>query len=180
LPGRCCCRKDWGYWRENFSGPELGTVFGIFGPVLGLGGILGPLIGGGLIQADLFGLGWRAVFSVNVPIGIAALIVAWRILPHKPGDPSVGIDLVGAALIIASCALLVWPLNLGQEQGWPVWTWVSIAAGFAGFVVFAWQQRRAAAAGRTPLVVPTISATRLHLGSGRHRPVLPRPDRHPG
>jgi hypothetical protein len=85
------------------------------------------------------------------------LVVAWRILPHKPGDRSAGIDLVGAALIVASCALLVRPLNMEQEQGWPVWTWVSIGAGLAGFVFFARQERRAAAAGKTPLVVPRSS-----------------------
>lgn len=156
LAGALLLPQGLGLLRENFSGAEMGKVFGIFGPVLGLGGILGPLIGGGLIQADLFGIGWRAVFLVNVPIGLAALAVSWRILPHKRGDRSMGIDILGATIIVASSALLVLPLNLGQEQGWPAWTWVSIAAGLAGFVVFAGQQRRAVAGGSTPLVVPTI------------------------
>jgi EmrB/QacA subfamily drug resistance transporter len=156
LAGAMLLPQGLGLLRENFSGPELVKVFGVFGPVLGLGGILGPLIGGGLIEANLFGLGWRAVFLVNVPIGIAALVIAWRILPRKAGDASIGVDVAGAAIIVTSSALLVLPLNLGQEQGWPAWTYVSIAAGLAGFVLFALQQRRANAAGRTPLVVPTI------------------------
>ncbi|WP_208760054.1 MFS transporter [Paenarthrobacter nitroguajacolicus] len=151
-----------GLLRENFSGKELAQVFGIFGPVLGLGGILGPLIGGGLIEANLFGLGWRAVFLVNVPIGLAALIVAWRILPRRAGDKSVGVDAVGASIIVAASALLVLPLNFGQEQDWPLWTWLSIAAGLIGFRVFAWQQRAASRRGRTPLVIPGIFSRRAY------------------
>lgn len=156
LAGAMLLPQGLGLLRENFSGKELAKVFGVFGPVLGLGGILGPLIGGGLIEADLFGLGWRAVFLVNVPIGVASLIIAWRILPHRTGDKTVGVDVVGAAIIVAASALLVLPLNFGQEEGWPLWTWLSIAAGLLGFVLFAWQQRAASARGRTPLVVPGI------------------------
>ncbi|WP_405491218.1 MFS transporter [Streptomyces sp. NBC_00096] len=145
-----------GLLRENFSGPELTKVFGIFGPVLGLGGIIGPVLGGGLIEGDLFGLGWRAVFLVNLPIGLAALAVAAKFVPRKPGDRSVRVDLAGAGLVAASCALLVLPLNQGQEDGWPLWTWLSMVASVIGFGLFALQQRRTAAAGREPLVAPAL------------------------
>ncbi|MGC5346100.1 MFS transporter [Streptomyces sp. AM 4-1-1] len=145
-----------GLLRENFSGAELTKVFGIFGPVLGLGGIIGPVLGGGLIQGDLLGLGWRLVFLVNLPIGIAALIVAAKFVPRKQGDRTVVVDGVGAALVAASCALLVLPLNQGQESGWPLWTWLCMAASVLGFAAFAAQQRRTAAAGREPLVTPAL------------------------
>ncbi|MFG2227396.1 MFS transporter [Streptomyces sp. NPDC048644] len=145
-----------GLLRENFSGPELTKVFGIFGPVLGLGGIIGPVLGGGLIQGDFFGLGWRLVFLVNLPIGIAALIVAAVFVPRKPGDATVRIDGVGAALVAAACALLVLPLNQGQESGWPLWTWLCMAASVVAFAAFAVRQRRTAAAGRAPLVTPAL------------------------
>lgn len=152
-----------GLLRENFSGRELGTVFGIFGPVLGLGGILGPIIGGGLIEADLFGLGWRAVFLVNVPIGIAAMIVSWRILPRKTGDPAITVDLVGATIVAVSSGLLVLPLSLGESEDWPLWTWVSLAASAVGFVAFTMQQRHTAARGRVPLVTPTLFRRRAYV-----------------
>ncbi|WP_405020934.1 MFS transporter [Kitasatospora sp. NBC_00070] len=145
-----------GLLRENFSGPELTKAFGIFGPVLGLGGIVGPVLGGGLIEADLFGLGWRSVFLVNLPIGLAALLVAAKVVPRKPGDRTVRVDLTGAALVAASCALLVLPLNQGQQDGWPLWTWLSMAGALLGFALFAGQQRRTAAAGREPLVTPAL------------------------
>lgn len=145
-----------GLLRENFSGPELTKVFAIFGPVLGLGGIVGPVLGGFLIEGDFFGLGWRLVFLVNLPIGIAALIVAAKFVPRKPGDRTVRVDVTGAGLVVASCALLVLPLNQGQEDGWPLWTWAFMAASAVGFALFAVQQRRTAAAGRAALVTPGL------------------------
>ncbi|MGW1839747.1 MFS transporter [Streptomyces sp. NPDC002067] len=145
-----------GLLRENFSGPELTKVFAVFGPVLGLGGIIGPVLGGFLIEGDFFGLGWRSVFLVNLPIGLAALIIAAVFVPRKPGDRTVRVDMTGAALIVASCALLVLPLNQGQEDGWPLWTWLCMAASAIGFALFAVQQRRTAAAGREPLVTPAL------------------------
>jgi MFS family permease len=105
-----------GLLKDNYNGRELATVFGIFGPVLGLGGVLGPLIGGGLIGVDVLGLGWRAVFLVNVPVGLAALLVAWRVLPRTTGDRAVRLDAIGAAIVVAAALLLVLPLNEGQSE----------------------------------------------------------------
>ncbi|MDT0470797.1 MFS transporter [Streptomyces sp. DSM 41014] len=145
-----------GLLRENFSGPELTKVFAVFGPVLGLGGIIGPVLGGFLIEGDILGLGWRSVFLVNLPIGLAALAVAAKFVPKKRGDRTVRVDVAGAGLVVASCALLVLPLNQGQEDGWPLWTWLCVAASVVGFGLFALQQRRATAAGREPLVTPAL------------------------
>ncbi|MFF3645639.1 MFS transporter [Streptomyces sp. NPDC002564] len=145
-----------GLLRENFSGPELTKVFAIFGPVLGLGGIIGPVLGGFLIEGNFFGLGWRSVFLINLPIGIAALVIAAKFVPRKPGDRTVRVDVTGASLVVAACALLVLPLNQGQEEGWPLWTWLCMAASVIGFALFALQQRRTSAAGREPLVTPGL------------------------
>ncbi|MGN7860780.1 MFS transporter [Microbacterium sp. 22303] len=151
-----------GLLRENLSGAELATAFGVFGPALGLGGILGPIIGGGLIEADLFGSGWRSVFLVNVPIGVVALIVAWRILPRRSGDREVTIDPVGAAIIIGSSGLLVLALTFGPEQNWPVWAWFCVGVGGVGFVLFGWQQQRLLHQGGVPLVTATMFTRRAY------------------
>ena len=145
-----------GLMRENLSGRELGTAFGVFGPVFGLGGIIGPVLGGALIQANIADLGWRTVFLVNVPIGIVAFIISWRIIPRRAGDRAITVDLVGAAIVAASSVLLVLPFNYGQSQGWPLWTWLSIAASVAGFALFVLQQRRVSARGGVPLVTPSL------------------------
>lgn len=151
-----------GLLRENLSGAELAVAFGIFGPALGLGGILGPIIGGGLIEADILGLGWRSVFLVNIPIGIIALAVAWRILPRRSGDRAVRIDLLGATVIVASSGILVLGLTFGPELEWPLWAWACVAAGLGGFVMFGWQQRQLLARGGVPLVTATMFTRRAY------------------
>jgi EmrB/QacA subfamily drug resistance transporter len=148
--------QGFGLLKAVFPPKELGQAFGVFGPVFGLAGILGPVIGGGLIQADLFGLGWRAVFLVNVPIGIAAAVIAWRVLPRVPGDKSIKIDILGSLLVIASSALLIYPLIQGQKENWPAWTFISLAVSIAGFVLFAFQQRWISKTKMAPLINPTI------------------------
>ncbi|WP_375388024.1 MFS transporter [uncultured Amnibacterium sp.] len=145
-----------GLMRDNLSGRELATAFGVFGPVFGLGGIVGPILGGALIEADVAGLGWRSVFLVNVPIGVTALIVAWRIIPRAPGNRAVTVDLLGAATVAVSSALLVLPLNEGQSQGWPLWTWLCMGTSVLGFALFVLRQRRLADRGGVPLVTPSL------------------------
>jgi len=154
--------QGFGLLRAAFPPHEIGKAFAVFGPVFGLGGILGPIIGGGLIEADILDTGWRMVFVVNIPIGIAAVILAWRIVPRVKGDHAIKIDLPGAAIIAVSSGLLVWPLVQGQAAGWPAWTWLCIAAAFAGFFLFSVQQRMAAGRGGTPLVTPSIFRSRAY------------------
>lgn len=148
--------QGFGLLKAVFPPKELGQAFGVFGPVFGLAGILGPVIGGALIQADLFGLGWRAVFLVNVPIGIAATAIAWKVLPRVAGDKALKIDFLGALLVIASSALLIYPLIQGQKEDWPAWTFFSVAVSIVGFILFAFQQRWISKTKLAPLINPTI------------------------
>ena len=61
---------------------------------MGIAGVLGQLLGGALIQADLFGLGWRAIFLINVPVGLVALPLVTRVVPESRGAAA-RLDLVG-------------------------------------------------------------------------------------
>lgn len=65
--------QGFGIVKETFPEPELGKAFGLFGPVMGLCAVGGPVVGGLLAGTDLFGAGWRMVFLVNLPLGLAAL-----------------------------------------------------------------------------------------------------------
>ena len=145
-----------GFIRDVFPPEELGKAFAIFGPVFGLGGILGPIIGGFIIDGNIASTGWRAVFLVNIPIGILNIALAWKYLPKRPSDHSINIDLLGTVLIVVSSGLLLLPLIQGQEAGWPIWTFLSLAASFIGFGIFTLQQRWVIARKRTPLVDPDI------------------------
>ena len=151
-----------GFIRDVFPPEELGKAFAIFGPVFGLGGILGPIVGGFIIDGDIASTGWRAVFLVNIPIGIINLALAWKYLPEKESDHSIKIDLLGSFIIIVSSGLLLLPLIQGQEAGWPAWTFVSLAISFLGFAIFTLQQRWVISRNRTPLVDPDIFKARTY------------------
>ena len=94
---------------------------------MGLGFVSGQILGGGLIQANIFGLGWRAIFLVNVPVGVIALIVAGVVVPRARGQRRPRLDPLGAVGVSGGLALALVPLTLGRDEGWPVWTWVSLA-----------------------------------------------------
>jgi EmrB/QacA subfamily drug resistance transporter len=156
-----------GFIRDVFPAEELGKAFAIFGPVFGLGGILGPIIGGFIIDGDIASTGWRAVFLVNIPIGLVNIFLAWKHLPRRAQNPAIKIDVIGSILMIASSGLLLWPLIQGQEAGWPLWTYVSLAASVVGLGLFVAQQRWAISRSKTPLIDPDIFKARAYnLGLG--------------
>jgi EmrB/QacA subfamily drug resistance transporter len=148
--------QGFGVLREVFPAGEQQQAFAIFGPVIGFSAVLGPVIGGSLIDWNLFGSGWRLVFLVNVPLGIAAIVGAIRLLPASKPDHGTRLDLVGTALVSAFAVLLVFPLIQGREYGWPWWTYVSMATGIGFLAIFAVHQKRRDRAGDAPLVTPSV------------------------
>jgi len=125
-----------------FKGRERGKAFAIMGSVIGVSSALGQITGGVLIQ--IFGAeeGWRWVFFVNLPIGIATVLFAIRLLPSGDAhaDRTNRMDWLGVAILSASISAILIPLIQGQQDGWPLYTWISLAAGLLGLVVFgAWQ-----------------------------------------
>jgi EmrB/QacA subfamily drug resistance transporter len=133
--------QGFGMLKEVFAEDELGKAFAAFGPVMGLSAVAAPIIGGALTGGDLFGLGWRAIFLVNVPHGIAGLIGALRVMPRTGGMPGTRLDPVGAALATGASFALIYPLVQGRELGWPAWCFALLAAGVAGFVAFGLWER---------------------------------------
>jgi len=91
------------------------------GVIGGLSAICGPIIGGVLIHANLFDLGWRSVFLINVPVGVVAVMVARRLLPDARSPLARGIDGGGTMLFAASMAALLYPLVRGHDLGWQPW-----------------------------------------------------------
>jgi EmrB/QacA subfamily drug resistance transporter len=137
---------------QLFTDTERGKAFGIYGFTLGFGAAVGFGLGGWLLGANLGGLGWRTVFYVNAPIGVALVIGALAILPTPWRKDGVRLDLVGAALLLAALMCLIGPLLIGADLGWPVWLVLPALLGVALIALFwrsqAWVERR----GGLPLV----------------------------
>ena len=142
-----------------YTGHARARAVDAFAATIGAAAVTGQLIGGALINANIFGLGWRACFLINVPIGIAVFIVGCRVLPRAERTER-RIDWVGTVIAGAALTAVVLPLIEGREYGWPTWTWVTFALGaflLTGFVV---HQRSVSAAGRNPLVDMSLFADR--------------------
>jgi EmrB/QacA subfamily drug resistance transporter len=143
-----------------FSGPKQVRAFTGYGLTAGLGAVFGQLIGGALIQANLFGLGWRSVFWINVPIGLGAALLALRALPavHRTGRTR--LDPVGGAMLTAAVLALIVPLVEGRADGWPLWTWLCLAAAPVLFGLFYAHQRRLIRHGGEPVLNPVLFTQR--------------------
>jgi MFS family permease len=136
----------------HFEGAERQRALGRFVVVLSTSAVIGQILGGLLISADLLGAGWRPIFLINVPIGAALLVAALRWLPPDAGARTARMDLAGVAALSATVLLIVLPLVLGQEAGWPGWTWLALAASLPGLAVFVAIERRVAGRGGQPLL----------------------------
>jgi MFS family permease len=138
--------------QRTYQGAARTRAMSIYSAVLAGGAVVGQVVGGLLISADLFGSSWRPIFLVNVPIGVLLLAAGARLLPAGRADRGRGLDLAGLATLSPAVLCFVVPLVLGQSEHWPTWGWASLAASVLLVAGFALVERRAAAAGRSPIV----------------------------
>jgi EmrB/QacA subfamily drug resistance transporter len=144
----------------TFAGKALTKAFTAYGLTMGLAAICGQLIGGLLIHANLFGLGWRACFLINVPVGAVALLLVPRVITETARSHRERLDVIGMTLATGALVAIVLPLIQGRQEGWPWWTAASFGAGALLLAEFAWYERRLARAGGDPLIDPSLFADR--------------------
>jgi EmrB/QacA subfamily drug resistance transporter len=130
-----------GFIQQRFRGAERGRAFGALGATIGVATAVGPLLGGMLIALAGPQEGWRWIFYVNIPVGLAALPLAWRLLPPPVRGERRGLDPFGVLLLGAGVVAVMLPFL--QERQWPgAAKWLLIPLGalvLAGFV--AWERR---------------------------------------
>lgn len=135
-----------------FPPEKRGMIVGVYGGLAGLAVALGPIVGGAITE----GIDWHWIFWINVPIGLAALLLGTRLLPESHGAPE-RLDLAGVSLVTAGAVALVWALTRANDVGWASPEIVaSFAAGSLLLVAFLWWERRAAA----PMVPLRLFASR--------------------
>ncbi|MFA5493831.1 MAG: MFS transporter [Porticoccaceae bacterium] len=151
--------------RVNFNGDDSRRAFGLLGMTLGLAAIAGQVLGGWLVHANLFGLGWRSIFLINVPIGLFAIAAA-RCIPESRAPQRPALDWTGVALVSAGLTLLLVPLIEGPGQGWPAWSLWSLGMALVLLALFQRQQEQWRTAGRLPLVdMRLLAQSRFALGA---------------
>jgi EmrB/QacA subfamily drug resistance transporter len=144
----------------TFPARERPKAFAIFGAITGLAAVIGPILGGVLIGVNLFGLGWRTIFLINVPIGVISLIVGRHAIRESRSPQRLRLDLAGVALSALGLMLLLYPLVQGHELGWPLWTYASMGAGVVVLAGLVRQQRHKERAGSSPLIVVSLFRSR--------------------
>lgn len=99
---------------QEFIGKERATAMGIFGGTIGIAVAIGPLIGGVLTTT----LGWRWIFFLNIPIGVAALVVTLTRVAESRDPNARGVDWAGLVIFATANTALVLALLRGNEDGW--------------------------------------------------------------
>ncbi|MFJ8698665.1 MFS transporter [Streptomyces ardesiacus] len=140
--------------QQLFRGAERGRAFGLFGATVGVSSAVGPVVGG-LILALAGAGGWRWIFYVNVPVGLVALFLGFRLLPRVAPGGRGRLDPVGVALLGAGILALMLPLVLA-EGGGLTRVWWLFPAGAVVLLAFARWERRVARRGGQPLLEPGL------------------------
>jgi predicted MFS family arabinose efflux permease len=142
--------------RTLFTEKEIPRALNIYGTGVGVAVAGGQLLGGVLIAADIFGLGWRAPFLINVPIGLVLIGLALVLVPESGGSEKPRLDILGVILLSTALGCFVVGLSLGRERGWPLWVLGMIAASPVLLVLFFTVERRIAREGGMPLIDPAL------------------------
>ncbi|GDY31054.1 MFS transporter [Gandjariella thermophila] len=140
----------------EFAEDERPKAMTYYSAAFPIGGLAGPLLGGVLTEANLFGSGWRAIFLVNLPIGVLAVAGALLTMPARPHTAGQRVDPGGLGLLTAGLFAVFYPLVQGRELGWPSWVITLLVAAAPLFGLFAYQQRAHARRGGEPLISPGL------------------------
>ncbi len=146
----------------HFDGSARRRALGAYTGVLGASSVIGQALGGVLVAADIMGTGWRPIFLVNVPIGAVLMATSYVFLPDDETLEQKKLDALGVALLSLGLFLLVTPLILGPDAGWPLWTWLCLAASLPVFALFARWERGIARRAGDPLMNVALLA-RKHV-----------------
>lgn len=151
-----------GLIQQLFRGAERGRAFGLLGATIGVSTAIGPLLGGLLIGLGGAREGWRLVFYVNVPIGVLAIFLAYRYIPHRPPErrPRESVDPVGVLLLATGVVLVLLPLVEG-ERWHSLGRWPPLLAGVAVLAVFVGWERHYGRS-RQPVVNLSLFAIRSY------------------
>lgn len=139
-----------------FPDHEKSRALSFYALTFGVASMVGLFLGGALIALNVFGLGWRAIFLINLPVIAIAAPAALVMLRETRSEHATKLDLGGATLIAGALFALISPLIAGRERGWPIWSVLVLSACLPLLLLFWRYERKVAAAGGNPIVEPRL------------------------
>ncbi len=136
----------------EFPAGERGRAMAILGLVQGAAAVGGQLLGGLLIELNLFGLEWRTIFLVNVPLCAIGAVLSRALVPESRSEHARRLDLGGVGLATLAVGALMIPLVEGRSLGWPLWAFASLGAVAPLVLAFLAWERRVLGRDGSPLV----------------------------
>lgn len=163
--------------RATFPADQRAKALGLYAATFGVAAVLGQLLGGVLISIDVFGMGWRSIFLVNVPVAAIVVVLTLRLVSEtRDARTAARPDIAGLLLLGAGLAAIVVPLSEGRDKGWPLWTIVLLAASIPILLFFWRYEERLEARGADALCPPSaltapglpraLAATLLYYAGG--------------
>jgi MFS family permease len=139
-----------------FPDHEKSRALTFYALTFGVASMAGLFLGGVLIALNVFGLGWRAIFLINLPVIAIAAPAALAMLRETRSEHARKLDLGGATLIAVALFALISPLIEGREHGWPIWSILMLSAFLPLLLLFWRYEQKVAAAGGDPIVEPRL------------------------
>jgi MFS family permease len=143
---------------QTFTGESKGRAIGIWAATGAAMGAIGPVIGGWLIDTG----SWRAIFLINLPIALAAIILAWRFVPRGENRRNYPLDGLGGVLATIGLGTLTWALTIGSGgSGWNSSAWIAAASSVGLLLVYLQVEKRR---GENAMIPPGLFASRSFVG----------------
>jgi predicted MFS family arabinose efflux permease len=146
-----------------FADHARSRAFGIYGIALGLAGAAGFALGGMLVSLDLAGVGWRAVFFVNVPFGFVILAAAAKVMPSVPRRAGTRLDVPGAVVLFLGLLCLIGSLLFGHDFDGSPLVWLAMTAGVVIVAGFVKLERVVESRGGMPLIDLTLLSDKAFM-----------------
>jgi EmrB/QacA subfamily drug resistance transporter len=132
---------------QSFHGEAKGRAIGIWAATGAAAGAVGPVLGGWLIDAG----SWRLAFLINVPVSVAAVMLAYRFVDRDVDEANGVLDWSGGALATAGLGFITWALTEGSGRSWSPSIFVSLVVGIAFSITFLLAERRRGEKAMMPL-----------------------------
>lgn len=152
------------YIQILFAPKERAMALGVYSGISGFATVVGPILGAFLIKINLFGLDWRTIFLINVPIGILIFIAAAFTLTESKSENPLRIDIPGTLMAMISLFLLLYPLIQGNSLGWPVWTYISMVAAIIVGFIFVMYEKHRIKRNKSPLIALNLFRFKSFIG----------------